>query len=64
MTHYGITMGNNVARNIQYVFTVSNHAMCIFQDIIMHNDIAMNLLFCITTHNYDIAVSPVHALNF
>ncbi len=30
----------------------------------MHNDVAMNLLLCITMPNYDIAVSPVNSLNY
>ncbi len=47
-THYDITMGNDVARDIHCDVTVRNDiAMCTYHCITMHNDIAMNLLYYI-----------------
>ncbi len=33
-----------------------------YRAITMDNDIAMNILLCISTPNYDITVSPVNSL--
>ncbi len=65
MPHCGITVGNDVAKDIHCDITMGNDfAMCIYHGITMHNDVAMNLLLCITMPNYDIAVSPVNSLNY
>ncbi len=54
ITHYDITMGNDIARNVHCDITMSNDiAMCTYHDITMHNDVAMNLLLCITMPNYN-----------
>ncbi len=59
-THYDITMGNDIARDvhceitmcndvasdIHYDVTMSNDvAMCTYHDITMHNDIAVDLFY-------------------
>ncbi len=45
-THYDITMGNDVARDIHCDVTMSNDfAVCIYHCITMHIDIAMNLFY-------------------
>ncbi len=62
MPHYGITVGNDVSRDIHCDVTMgSDIAMCKYHGITMHNDFAMNLLLCITTPNYDIVVLPVNS---
>ncbi len=58
-THYGITMGNDIAMYIHCDGTMGNDiAMCIYHGITMHNDIAMKfskfllyIICCIP--NYD-----------
>ncbi len=51
-THFDI-MGNDVARNVQCDITLRNDlTMCTYHGITMLND-----LLCISTPNYDIAVS-------
>ncbi len=41
-THYDITMGNDVNRDIYCDVTMSNEiAMCTYHNITMHNDVAM-----------------------
>ncbi len=46
MPYCGITLGNDVARDIHCDVTMGNDvAMCIYHDITMHNDVALNL-FC------------------
>ncbi len=59
-THYDITMGNDVDRDIHYDITMRNDvtrdidcdvtmsniiAMCTYHGITMHNDVAMNLFY-------------------
>ncbi len=45
-THYDITMGNDVARDIHCNVTMNNDVvMCAYHDITMHNDIAINLYY-------------------
>ncbi len=61
-THYNITMGNDIARDVHCEITMSNDvardihcdfiisndiAMCIYHDITMHNDVAMNIFYCV-----------------
>ncbi len=45
-THYDITMGNDMDRDIHCYVTMSNDvAMCRYHDIAMHNDNSMNLFY-------------------
>ncbi len=59
-THYDITMGNDVARDVHCEITIGNDiardihcdvtmsndvAMCTYHAITMHNDVAMNLFY-------------------
>ncbi len=45
LTHYDITVGNDNTMS-------SDIAMSTYHGITMHNDVAMNLLLCITTPNF------------
>ncbi len=45
MPYCGITMGNNIARDIHCDITVGNDIAVCTYGITMHNDVAMNL-FC------------------
>ncbi len=46
VTHYDITMGNDIARDVHCEITMSNDvAMCTYNDIAMHNDIAINFFY-------------------
>ncbi len=43
-TNHGITVGNDVARDMHYDITMGNDvATCTYHGIIVHNDVAMNL---------------------
>ncbi len=45
-THYDITMGDGITRDIHCDVTMSNDiAMCTYQGITMHNGVAMNLFY-------------------
>ncbi len=61
LTHYDITMGNDVARGIYCDVIMSDDIiMCTYYVITMLNGIAVS--FFITTPNYGIAFSPVNSL--
>ncbi len=63
MTHFGITMDNNIAMDIHCDITMGNDiAMCTYHGITMDNGCYEALLLRITTPNYDIAVSLVNSL--
>ncbi len=48
--HCKITMGNDVARDIHCDVTMSNDiAMCTYHGITMHNDFAMNLFYYVVS---------------
>ncbi len=51
MTHYDITMGNDVTRDTHCDITMCNNiAMCTYHAITMHNGVTMNLFYCILFH--------------
>ncbi len=67
VTHYGITMGNDVARDIHCEITMGNDisrdiysdvtmsndaAMCTYHGITLHYDVAMNLFYCVFSALY------------
>ncbi len=68
MTHYDITMGNDIDRDTHCNITMGNDiAWNIYCDVtmtlLMHNDTAMNVFYYVLlTSTYDIAVSPVNVL--
>ncbi len=46
MTHYEITIGNDVARNVHCEIIMSyGIAVVICHDVTMHNDVAMTLIY-------------------
>ncbi len=52
MPHCGITVGNDITRDIHCEVTIGNDvAMCTYHGITMHNDVAMNL-FCYVLLDY------------
>ncbi len=76
MTHYDITMGHEVAKNVPLYITMGNDiardihcditmgnyvAMCTYHGTTMHNE---PILLCITTPIYDIVISPGNSLNY
>ncbi len=46
MTHYDITIGNDVARDVHYEI-IMGHSIVVgtYHDVIMHNDVATNLIY-------------------
>ncbi len=46
MTHYDITMGNNVARDVHYEIIMS-HSIVVgpYHDVTMHTVVAMTLIY-------------------
>ncbi len=51
-THYDITMGNDIARDVHFEITMGNDvARDILCDITMHNDVAMFTYHGVTMHN-------------
>ncbi len=64
MPHCGITVGNDISRDIHCDVTMGNDvAMCTYHGITMHTDYE-TLLLGNTIPNSDIAVSPVNSLNY
>ncbi len=64
MTHYDITIGNDVARDVHYEI-VMGHSIVVgtYYDVTMHTDVAMNLIYYVfATPNYDISVFLVKSL--
>ncbi len=46
MTHYDITIGNNVARDVHYEI-IMGHDIVVgtYRDVTMHTDVAMSLIY-------------------
>ncbi len=59
MTHYNITIGNNVTRDFHYDIIIGHDVMGVYHDVTMHTDI--HLLY-IAKPNYDISVFSVKSL--
>ncbi len=47
-THFDITMGNDISRDIHCDITLSNYfAMCTYHGITMYSEVTMNILYYI-----------------
>ncbi len=64
MTHYDITIGNDVARDVHcYIIMSHDVVMCTYHDVTMHTNVTRTPhLLCITTPNCDISVFLVKSL--
>ncbi len=65
MTHYDITIGNDVARDVYYDIIMGHDIVIVtYHDVTMNTDVARTLIYflCIITPNYDISVFLVKSL--
>ncbi len=51
MTHYDITIGNDVARDVKYEI-IMGHSIDVgtYHDVTMHTDVAMTLIYYVLLH--------------
>ncbi len=66
MTHYNITIGNDVARDVHCDITMGHDVAMGTYDVTMNTDVARTLIYVlvISMPNYDISIFLVKSLKF